>query len=372
MKIALVHDYLREFGGAERVLRTLADMYPSAPIYVAFRLRGGNCDKQFSDREVRESKWAPLIRRWNLYSPLRFLIPWIWGSMDLSEYDVVITSCSSYIARGFRVGARTRVIAYCHTPPKFLYGYETSVNLQKYWPVKIYAVVVNHFLRLFDFQSSQRVDKWLVNSENVKARVAKFYRKDSEVVYPPMDIEKYIRESKNSIKKAYFLIVSRLVGSKGLEEAARAAKRLKFKIKVAGESAGLSRAKEMMARLGGTNIEFLGRVGDKELTKLYAEAKGFLALAKNEDFGMTVVEAQACGTPVIALNSGGFKETVINEKTGLLIEDTSVETIERAIAKFNKLNWNKSMLHENARRFDRAIFEGKIRQAVKDISKVNA
>lgn len=372
MKIALVHDYIREFGGAERVLRVLADMYPEAPIYAAFRVKGGSCDKQFLDREIRESPWAPLIKHWNLYSPLRFLIPVVWGSMDLSDYDLVITSCSSYIARGFKVGNKTKILAYCHTPPKFLYGYETSVNLQKYWPVKVYAVIVNHFLRLFDFRSAQRVDKWLVNSENVRQRVRKFYRKEAEVVYPPMEIEKLIKESQGTKKKDYFLIVSRLVGSKGLEEAAIAAKQLKLKLKVAGESAGLSKAKQAMKNLGGNNVEFVGRVSDAKLCQLYAEAKGFIALAKNEDFGMTVVEAQASGTPVIALNSGGFKETVIQEKTGLLINDSTVETIENAVDKFNKLKWNVKNLQDNSRRFGRGVFEEKVNKAVLEVTKNNA
>ena len=154
MKVAIVHDFIKEFGGAERVLRVLADMYPEAPIYTAFRVRGSACDKEFVDRKIVESRWAWLIRRWRLYSPLRFLLPWIWESIDLSDYDLVITSCSGYIARGFRVGDKTKVVAYCHTPPRFLYGYETSIDLQKYWPVKIYAYVVNHFLRRFDFEAA--------------------------------------------------------------------------------------------------------------------------------------------------------------------------------------------------------------------------
>ena len=204
MKIALVHDYIKEFGGAERVLRVLADMYPEAPIYTAFRVKGSICDKEFADRKIIESKWSLLIKYGKLYSPLRFLLPWIWGSLDLSGYGVVITSCSGYIARGFKVSPKTKVVAYCHTPPKFLYGYPTSVEWQKHWLVRVYATIVNHYLRLFDFRSSQRVDKWIVNSKTVAARVAKFYRKESTVVYPPIEVTLFEAVSNKVEKEDYF------------------------------------------------------------------------------------------------------------------------------------------------------------------------
>ena len=369
MKVALVHDYMREFGGAERVLRVLADIYPEAPIYVAFKIDKDSCAAQFRDRVVKESFLAPLIKYWNLYSPLRFLIPLIWWSMDLSKYDLVITSCSSFVARGFRVGKKTKIIAYCHTPPKFLYGYETSVNLQRFLIVRIYATIVNHFLRLFDFTSAQRVDKWIVNSKTVQQRVAKFYRKEAEIVYPPLEIDTLIDKSSKIQKDNYYLIVSRLVGSKGLEEAALAAKHLKIKIKIAGESAGLSRVKQYITKVGGESLEFLGRVSEENLFQLYAGAKGFLALARNEDFGMTVVEAQACGTPVIAYNGGGFRETVIDGKTGILINSTSVAEIEGAIKKLGKIKWKKEDLQTNAKKYDRINFEKKIRRIVAETIK---
>lgn len=353
MKIALVHDYIKEFGGAERVLRTLADMYPKAKIYTAFKVNGSTCEKAFSDRQIIESKWAFLIKRWNLYSPLRFLLPLIWSSIDLSDYDLVITSSSSYIARGFKVGEKTKVVAYCHTPPRFLYGYETSVNLNKYLAVRIYAVIVNHFLRIFDLWSAQRVDKWIVNSKNVQNRVTKFYRKDSVVVYPPVEVNEIISKSDKVKKENYFLIVSRLVGAKGLVETAKAAKHLGFELKIVGEAVGFSSVKEELNKIGAT---LMGRVSDEQLFDLYAKAKGFIALAKDEDFGMTVVEAQAAGTPIIAYNGGGFKETVIDGQTGILIEGTDVKTMEVAMQRFNKINWDKGALIDNARKFSKEAF----------------
>lgn len=365
MKIALVHDYIKEFGGAERVLRVLSDIYPSAPIYTAFRVNGSTCDKEFFDRKIIESKWAVLLKYFNLYSPLRFLAPLVWSSIDLSEYDLVITSCSSFFARGFKVGKKTRVVAYCHTPPRFLYGYETSINLQRFWIVRVYAVVVNHFLRLFDFWSASKIDNWVVNSENVKKRVWKFYRKESVVIYPPVEVENLIKASKTVKKENYFLIVSRLVGAKGLLEASKAAERLGFELRIVGESVGFSTIEKDLRKISG--IQLLGRVSDTELERLYAGARGFIALAREEDFGITPVEAMASGTPVIAFNGGGFRETVIDGQTGVMIDSTDEKTLEKAMLRFSKTKWSRDVLTSQARKFSRERFEKKIKNLVREV-----
>src|SRR4030067_2315368 len=207
MKIALVHDYLKEYGGAERVLKILSEMYPNAPIYTAFSVKGSTAEKEFRDKEIHESWLAPLLKVGKLYSPLRFLTPLVWRSFDLSEYDLVITSCSWYITRGFKVGPKTRGIAYCHTPPRWLYGYETSVGFTKYWPVRIYGAIVGHLMRMYAFNTALKpvrvrarvrggVDYFIANSENVKKRIKKFYRRDSVVIYPPVEVERIIKETR--------------------------------------------------------------------------------------------------------------------------------------------------------------------------------
>jgi len=367
MKVALVHDYLREYGGAERVLRVLADMFPKAPIYTAFADRNSFAFRSFADHKIYESRLAWLLKRGRLYSPLRFLIPFIWHSFDFSSFDLVITSCSGYLARGFKKGKKTVVIAYCHTPPRFLYGYRTSVDWQKYWLVRLYALLVNHFLRLFDFYAASSVDYWLVNSFNVQQRVEKFYRRSSSIVYPPVAVKQLKETSLGVKKKDYFLIVSRLVGAKGLEEAAIAACKLNFSLKIAGDGGGFNKMKEKLTRLGGKNIQFLGHVSDERLKRLYAEARGFIAFARDEDFGMTVVEAQAAGTPVIAFNGGGFKESVVDGKTGILVDDLSLPSLRRAFARFNKIKWKKSVLQKQAEKFSRERFEEKVRKMIEII-----
>jgi len=357
MKIALVHDYIKEFGGAERVLKMLSEMYPEAPIYTAFRVRGSTADKEFKGKKIIEGWLAPLLKIGKLYSPLRFLTPLVWGSFDLSEYDLVITSCSWYITRGFKVGKNTKVVAYCHTPPRWLYGYETSVGFTKYLPVKIYSAIVGHFMRLYDYKTAQLINNWIANSKNVQARIEKFYGKESTVIYPPIDVEEIISKTKGAKKEGYFLMVSRLVGAKGLEEVASAFKKLPYKLKIVGEAAGYSDVLQKLKKLSGGNIELTGRLGETSLYQTFAHAVGFITLARDEDFGMTPVEAQAAGTPVIAYNGGGFKESVVDGVTGILINGTDEKTIMEAIKRFEKIKWNISTIIKNAKKFNKERFK---------------
>lgn len=344
MKIALVHDYLNEYGGAERVLEALAELWPEAPIYTAFAVPNSTATKAFADKKIITS-WFQNIPFYNkLYSPLRFFIPWVWGSFDLSGFDLVITSASWYITKGLG----KKEICYCHTPPRWLYGYETSVNWQKYWPVRVYGNIVGHFLRMYDFAQAQKVGIFVANSKNVAERIKKFYRREAMVIYPPVEVEKVIAKKEN-----YYLIVSRLVGGKGIEMAMAAAKKYGFKLKIAGEFAGWKKI---------AGVETLGRVTDEERDKLMAGAKGFLALSQDEDFGMTPVEAQMCGTPVIAFNGGGYKETVVDGKTGVLFDDYSVEGLGDAIKRFENLKFEIRNLKKNAERFSKKTFISKMRK----------
>ncbi len=368
MKVALVHDYLKDAGGAERVLKVLSDMYPSAPIYTSFKVEGSDADKIFKDKKVHESFLAPILKIWRLYSPLRFLLPIIWGSFDLSKYDLVITSSSNYIARGFRVGKNTKVICYCHTPPRFLYGFKTGYDWRKNIFVRIYGEVIGYYLRIFDKDSANKINYWIANSKNVQERIKKFYNKDSIVIYPPVNVSEIINATKNIKKENYFLIVSRLVGSKGLLETVKLANDLNLSLKIVGSADGFTSVENELKAIGRNNVEFLGRVEDPDLWKLYAQALGFIALARDEDFGITVVESLAAGTPVIAFNGGGFKESVVDGKTGILINDTNTETLKIAIKKFNKTKWDKKIIQENAKRFSKDNFEKEIKEFVRKVT----
>ncbi len=354
MKIALVHDYLIEAGGAERVLRVLADMYPDAPIYTALS-KNGTAKALFPDRKVVESKWAWFLKIGRFYSYFRFLLPWIWKSIDLTAYDLVITSCSGYFARGFRVREGAKVIAYCHTPPRWLYGYDTPTGAESKWWGRAFMWIFGPFMRYFDYQSATRVDTWIANSKEVAGRIKKFYRRESAVIYPPIEITNH-KFSNSQMRESYYLLVSRIVGGKGIEEADRAAERGVFSLKIVGEIVD----KELASRLK----NYLGRVSESELAELYGGARGFVALARDEDFGMSVVEAMSYGVPVLAFNGGGYKETVIPGKTGVLIEGTDTRSVGEGIKQMEKTKWDRAEIKKWAAKFGRERFEKEIRRVV--------
>jgi glycosyltransferase involved in cell wall biosynthesis len=393
MKVALVHDYIKEYGGAERVLETLTEIFPDAPIYTAFCAKNSEGFKHFKDKQIITS-WAQYIPGFKsrLYSPLRFLTPLIWGSFNLAKYDLVISSSSWYIAKGFKKrDSHFKEICYCHTPPRWLYGYTTSVNFQKYWPVKVYALLVGHFLRLYDFKQAQKVDYFIANSKEVQGRIKKFYRRNATVIYPPVslgrgpvgslppasahsrltDMRAVGSPSSTATPRSYYFIVSRIVGAKGLELAVDAALRMGFKLKIAGSPAGYYFEHDKLVKKSQGKVEFLGQVTDEELVKLYKGAKGFFALSKDEDFGITPVESMLCGTPVIAFNGGGYKETVIDGKTGVLFDNYSVDGLITAVKKFESSKFDSKACIEQAENFSKERFKKEILDFVNSKVKVN-
>lgn len=367
MKVALVHDYLGEFGGAERVLLALSDMYPEAPIYTAF-WRKGPAWERFKDRDIRVS-WAHSIPGFatKLHGPLRFLAPLIWRSFDFHEYDVVISSASWYITKGFEKKGpsassgrpKTVEICYCHTPPRWLYGYQTS----KQSPLaKAYGTIVGFFMRQYDFQAAQRVDCFIANSNETKRRIEKFYRRDATVIYPPIEISKgeTLRAQGLTLKRDYYLVVSRLAQPKNVELAIRAANEMKLSLKIVGTGPDEARLKA----LAGPTVDFLGFVPDDELPKFYAGAKAFLALSADEDFGMTPLEAQVYGTPVIAYRGGGYRESVLDGKTGVFFDSLTVSSLVQAVRRFEKKRFSKHACQNNAERFSAVRFKREIQTFV--------
>lgn len=371
MKVALVHDYIKEYGGAERVLEALTELYPDAPIYTAFYKKGSPAWQRFKHKKIHAS-WVQSIPGFvnRLHSPLRFLAPSIWNSFDFSGYDVVIGSASWYSTKGFTKPKDHPFveICYCHTPPRWLYGYRTSVEWQRFWPVRVYGSVVGHFMRQYDFNAAQKVDYFIANSEEVQGRIKKFYRRDATVIYPPVGLPAKVRKDAEK-KKDYYFIVTRIVGAKGLDLAVNAAKELGFKLKIAGAPAGYYTGQKSLAEVAPDNVEFLGHVTDEELVNLYAGAKGFLALATDEDFGITPVESMLCGTPVIAYHGGGFKETVIEGKTGVFFHESTVASLVSAIKKFEKLKFDPKVCKAQAEKFSKERFKKEIKAFVTEVLK---
>lgn len=365
MKIALVHDYINEFGGAERVLLSLAELFPDAPIYTAFVNKDSTAFERFKNKKIIPSwvNYIPFFGKY-LHSPLRFLTPLIWGSFDFSKYDVVISSASWYVTKGFGTRGTDRKkpveICYCHTPPRWLYGYKTSIELQKYWPVRVYAAIIGHFMRMYDFDMAQKVNYFVANSENVAERIEKFYRRNSTVIYPPVEIPEISRVKKGD----YYLSLSRIVGGKGLDLAVNTAVKIGLKLKIAGRAAGYYTEYKKLQKLAKKGVEFLGYVSDEERAMLFAGAKAFLALSTDEDFGITPVESMLAGTPVIAFRGGGYVESVVEGKTGLFFDEPTVESLSAAIKKFEKMKFSSEDCIAQAKKFSKERFKREMLQFV--------
>jgi glycosyltransferase involved in cell wall biosynthesis len=341
MKIALVHDYIKEFGGAERVLLTLHEMFPQAPIYTIYYRGGG-----LRNAKVIESWFGKLPFCEKLISPLRFLIPFIWSSFDFSEYDLVISSASWAITKGFASG-KTKEICYCHTPPRYLYGYDTSHRWDK-WYLKLYAMPVNHFMRLYDFLRAQKVTTFIANSRETQKRIEKFYRRKAEVVYPPVAMPKI--DSK--VKSGYYLAGGRLELAKNFDLIIRACNKLKLPLKIFGKGS----QEANLRRIAGPTVEFLGWVEGDRKAEIYALAKAFIIAAKDEDFGITPVEAMAAGTPVVAYRGGGYLETVVENKTGVFFDECKEGSLIAAVERFKSLKFRREDLLRQAKKFSKERF----------------
>lgn len=357
MKVALVHDYLSTFGGAEQVLAALHELWPEAPIYTIFsRVKQNPLLRQkFAKAKIIPSWFTYLPGADRLISPLRFLLPLIWGSFDLSDYDLVISSASWAITKGLG----KKEICYCHTPPRYLYGYETSRDWQKHWYIRLYALIVNHFLRQYDFGQAQKVTQFVANSREVQARIKKFYRRSSLVINPPVEMPRkrlVAREKKNN----YFLTGGRLEAAKHFDLIIKACNQAKLPLKIYGSGS----QEANLQRLAGPTIEFLGRVSEEEKFKLMASCRAFLVAAKDEDFGITPVEAMAAGRPVIAFRGGGYLETVVAGKTGEFFDDLKVDQLASVLAKFKLEKYSRAACYRQAAKFSKVNFQKKIKKLV--------
>ncbi len=337
MKTALVHDHIQEFGGAERVLVALKDIFPDADVYTAFYTPEGlgNHAKKFENWSITAS-WAdkvPFLKKF--YSPLRFILPWIWESFNFNNYDLVISSSGWFMSKGIITKPQTTHICYLHHPPRSFYYYETAIEWQKYPMFKIYGTLINHGLRIWDYLSSQRPDYFIANSKETQKRISKFYRRESEVIYPPVSVPRETVHNNNT--KDYYLTISRLARAKHIDLLIKSANELKFHLKIVGTG----RDETYLRSLAGPTVEFLGPLPDEELKGLYQNAKAFLFASVDEEFGIAVVEALGQGLPVIAFKSGGVPEIIENEKSGYLFDELSSNSLNESIRKFEDLTKEK-------------------------------
>nr|MBP7876010.1 glycosyltransferase [Candidatus Woesebacteria bacterium] len=352
-----VHDYLREYGGAERVLEAMHDVYPDAPVYVGFvdwKSLGIHADR-FKDWHIKETWIRRLPFYKKLYSPYRIFAPKAFASLNLADFDIVISSSNAYFAKSVKA-PNGKHICYCHTPPRALYGYSTMTDWRANPIIRIAGTILNHFLRVVDFYAAQKVDVFIANSKETARRIEKFYRRESIVIHPPVALADWALEHTVKLtplaERTYFLYVNRLALAKHPELAVQVCTELGLPLKVVGEGKMLPGLKVM----AGPTVEFLGGVPDSELQTLYAGAKALLYPVEDEDFGIVPVEAMAFGTPIIAHNSGGPRETCIDGKTGVLFDALSEEGLTAALDRCAKLNFSPKVIQNHAGSFSTDSF----------------
>lgn len=367
LKVALAHDYFLDYGGAERVVETLHEMFPDAPVYTAFTDPDalGPQWNRFKNWDIRTS-WAqniPFIKQ--LSSPLRVLADKFFGSFDFSKYDLVISSTNMYMAKSIHTKHPTIHLCYCHTPPRSLYGYTTMTDWKKNPIIRVVGSLINHYMRIVDFKTAQYPDVFIANSKEVQKRIEKFYRRESVVIYPPINVPpELVKEPKED----FILFVGRLAMSKHVDLVIQACNELKRKLIVVGTGKNLA----YLQGLAGETVEFAGSVSDEMLASLYARAKLLVYPAEDEDFGMIAVEAMAYGTPAIVHRSGGFLESVVEDKTGVFINDLTVDGVTTAIKIAEKISWNARAIYEHAKTFSSERFKKQIAKLVEDSTKDSA
>ncbi len=342
MKIALVHDYLSQDGGAERVLRAFNELWPTAPIFVLFHDRKKIPD--FKPELIRESY---LSRLPFIFQKFQWYLPLMPGAMErynLEEFDVVLSSTSAF-AKGVLTSPATLHISYCHTPTRFLWSDTHSyvADLPHNRFIKMFLPRLISRLRLWDKMSTDRVDHFVANSRTVQNRIQKYYRRDSTIIYPPVDFEKFF-VSKNISN--YFVAGGRLVPYKNLDLVVRTFNRLKLPLKIFGTGPEFSRLKNIAK----DNVEFLGKISDGQKAELLSSAAAFIH-PQIEDFGITPLETMASGRPVIAYAEGGATETMIPGETGVFFKEQTWESLFDTVLHFDPVSWDQEKIREHAGKF---------------------
>lgn len=356
MKIALVHDYLVQYGGAERVLQSFCELFPDAPIYTLIydkKVMGENfADKRIYTSSLQKLPFAKKHHR--IFPPM---MPSAIEEFDFSMYDVVLSDSSSY-AKGIITGSNTLHICYIHTPMRYAWDDCQKYTADFYFPnlIKFFIPFAMNYIRLWDWATKDRVDRYIANSNFVAQRVKKYYQKDVPVINPSVNVKKF---QKHKETKDYFLMVARMMRYKRHDIVIEAFNRLGLPLKIMGTGPELNSLKQMAK----SNVEFLGRLSDEELVKHYAECRAFI-FPQEEDFGITAIEALAAGKPLIAFRGGDIVENVKDGVEGIFFDEQTPESLIDAIKRFETFEVDSDHNREIALRFDQEIFKKKIKDFV--------
>ncbi len=370
-KVALVHDFLVSYGGAERVLQALSGLYPDAPIYTLLQDEA-IVKRFFPGCEIRSSflqsfpEW--LRRRYRVLLPL---YPIAVETLDLREFDVVISSSGAW-SKGIITRLHTKHIAYVHSPMRYAWeGREAYLDESLPWFIpRLLVRLWLSYMRLWDREAADRPDILIANSEYTRDRIEKYYRRTSSVVYPPALLlaETNTDTPLPQSDRKHFLVVSRLTRSKKIEPVIEAFNKLGFPLVVVGSG----REEVVLRRIASQNITFVGKIHDVRLQQYYREARA-LIFPSEEDFGMAAVEALSLGTPVIAYEYGGIREILRVGETGEVFQSQTPEVIAEVVRRFLEkelVAYTPTVLQQSVHGFSQAAFQTSIRKAVEDVPNV--
>ena len=361
MRIALVHDFLTQYGGAEKVLEALHEIWPEAPVFVLFydKKKMGH---KFADWDIKVSPIQNLpfgAKKYRWYLPL---MPAATERFNLNNFDLVISDTSAYV-KGVLTSPKTLHISYIHTPTRYLwsdtYQYiEHLSGIERYFKKFLPPLLTS--LRVWDYQASQRPDKILANSNFIAKRIKYYYHRDSTVIYPPIEVDKFY-VSKNI--ENYYLLISRFRPYKKIDLAIQAFNKLKIPLKIIGSGDGKS-----LRKIAKSNIEFLGSVSDKEKAKYLSHAKALIH-PQEEDFGITPLESMASGRPVIAYRAGGALETIVDGVTGKFFDKQTWEDLAEQVIKFDSKKFNPQEIRNYSLKFSKKRFKEEIKNLAEEYLK---
>ncbi len=357
MKVALVHDYLNQMGGAERVVMAFHEIFPDAPVYTSI-YDPQRVDPAFQKMDIRTSfmQKLPLVTRH--HQPYLPFYPFAMENLDLRGYDLVLSSSSAF-GKGVITRPETLHICYCHTPMRWCWNYDEYVEREHLGKVarSVLPLMITG-LRIWDQTSAMRVDHFIANSPVVAERIRKYYRREAAYIPPPVDASRFPFDPA-IVPDDYFLILSRLVPYKRIDLAIQACNQLQLPLVIIGGGRDLDRLKQM----AGPTIRFMGRLSDEEVIHYITHCRAFL-FPGEEDFGITPLEAQACGRPVIAYGAGGALASIIDGITGRFFEEQTVESLTNVLATFDERLFDSNVIRSHALEFDMPLFRRRILQFV--------
>ncbi|MCD6290711.1 MAG: glycosyltransferase [Anaerolineae bacterium] len=356
MRVAIVHDWLNQVGGAEHVLEALKGLFPDAPIYTSI-YDPDRMPANYQAWDIRTSFMQRLPGVSQHHQWFLMLYPFAFEAFDLSGYDLVISNKSAF-CHGVVTPPETLHISYCLTPTRFVWMYEAYRQREHIGQLSNAVLrVVIPWLRLWDRAAADRVDRFVAISRAIQQRIRKYYRRESEIIYPPVDTDRF--RPLGQPPGEYFLVVSRLIPYKRIDIAVDAFTRLGLPLWIVGDG----RDRAALEKRAGDNVRFLGRVSDAELVSLLQGCRAFI-FPGLEDFGIAPLEAMACGRPVIAYAGGGALDTVVEGKTGLFFREQTPEALAEVVQRFAPTDFNPAECRAQAERFSQAAFRERLRTFV--------